>query len=158
MRFRVAFLILIACALPAARVDAGEAANVRVAERVFAGMAAGHIDAPGELYGPGFVAHSASFNYTLEQDLAATFSWHEAMPDLEVSVERTVASGDMVAVHWHAAGTNTVAAAGMPGKGDRVGLEGMTFFRFAKDRIVEEWTVVDVAELRRQFGHPPMTP
>jgi predicted ester cyclase len=40
----------------------------------------------------------------------------------------------------------------MPGKGARIGIEGMTFFRFSSGRIVEEWTVIDVAELRKQLG------
>jgi predicted ester cyclase len=40
----------------------------------------------------------------------------------------------------------------MPGKGERLGVEGMTMFRFAAGRIVEEWSVVDVATLRKEFG------
>jgi predicted ester cyclase len=40
----------------------------------------------------------------------------------------------------------------MPGKGDRIGIEGMTFFRFATGRIVEEWSVIDVATLRKQLS------
>ena len=137
---------------------AGEADNVRTAGRYFAAMQAGRFDAPAALFAPDFVAHGVSISYGLEQELAATVSWHAAMPDLKVTVERTVAAGDMVAVHWQASGTNTVAAGGMPGKGGRVGLEGMTFFRFAGGRIAEEWSVVDVASLRRLFGHPPEGP
>jgi steroid delta-isomerase-like uncharacterized protein len=74
------------------------------------------------------------------------------MPNLKVTVERTVAERDLVAVHWKVVGTNTVAAGGLPGKGDRVGIEGMTFFRFSAGRIVEEWSIVDVATLRKQLG------
>jgi predicted ester cyclase len=73
------------------------------------------------------------------------------MPDLKVTVERTVADQDLVAVHWKAVGTNSVAAADLPGKGDRIGIEGMTFFRFSAGRIVEAWSVVDVATLQKQL-------
>ena len=134
-------------------VHGSTADNVRTAKRVFLeNMAAGHFDRLGEIYAPDFVAHGASANFSLEQDTAATRSWRSAMPDLKVTVERTVAERDLVAVHWKVIGTNTVAAGGMPGKGDRVGIEGMTFFRFSAGRIVEEWSIVDIATLRKQLG------
>ena len=109
----------------------------------------GRCEALESLYTADFIAHGASANYTLQQDMAATRSWRAAMPDLAVSIERTVADGDMVAVHWKAAGTNTVAAGGLPGNGERWGIEGMTMFRFTGGRIAEEWSVLDVATLRR---------
>jgi predicted ester cyclase len=67
-------------------------------------------------------------------------------------VLRTVADKDFVAVHWSGAGTNTVAAAGMPGKGAKASIEGMTIFRFASGRIVEEWSLIDMASLMRQLS------
>jgi steroid delta-isomerase-like uncharacterized protein len=153
-RHFIPLLLAIASAValcPAAH--GGTAENVRTAKRVFLeNMATGHCDHPGEIYGPGFVAHGASANYSLEQDLAATQSWRTAMPNLKVAVERTVAERDLVAVHWKVVGTNTVAAGGLPGKGDRIGIEGMTLFRFSAGRIVEEWSVLDVATLRKQLG------
>ena len=33
-----------------------------------------------------------------------------------------------------------------------IGVEGMTFFRFSSGRIVEEWTIVDIATLRKQLS------
>ena len=136
---------------PGARADTAD--NVRTARRVFLeSMAEGRFDRLDEIYGPNFVAHGASADYTLEQDSAATKSWRAAMPDLKVTVERTVADKDLVAVHWKVVGTNTVAAGGMPGNGARIGIEGMTFFRFSSGRIVEEWTIVDIATLRKQLS------
>ena len=151
-RTRWALLAVACCIALVPCAGAGTVDNVRTAERVFLeNMAQGRSDRNGEIYGPGFVAHGASANYTLEEDSRSTAAWHEAMPDLKVTIERTVAQKDLVAVHWKVVGTNTVAAGGMPGKGARVGIEGMSFFRFAAGRIVEEWTVVDVAELRKQL-------
>jgi steroid delta-isomerase-like uncharacterized protein len=136
---------------PGAR--AGSSDNVRTAKRVFLeNMAAGRFERLDEIYGRNFVAHGASADFTLEQDSAATKSWRAAMPDLRVTVERTVADKDLVAVHWKVVGTNTVAAGGMPGNGARIGIEGMTFFRFSSGRIVEEWTIVDIATLRKQLS------
>lgn len=136
--------------------EAGTAHNVRTAKRVFLEcMADGRFDRLDEIYGPKFVAHGASRDYTREEDTADTQAWRAALPDLRVSVERTVAAGDLVALHWKVVGTNTAAAAGMPGKGDRIGIEGMTFFRFSAGRIVEAWNVLDVAMLRKELGERP---
>ena len=126
--------------------------NVRIAKRVFLeAMGQGHFDQVDAVYGPGFVAHGASRTYTLQENTASERTWRVAMPDLKVTVERTVAAKDLVAVHWKAVGTNSVAAAGMPGDGARLGLEGMTFFRFAAGRISEEWSIVDVAALTTEL-------
>jgi len=53
------------------------------------------------------------------------------------------------AISWR---TVPLAAGGMPGNGARIGIEGMTFFRFSSGRIVEEWTIVDIATLREQLS------
>jgi len=137
---------------PCPEAVAGIADNVRIARRVFLeGLAQGRFEQLDQIYGPGFVAHYASADYNLGEDTADTRSWRAAMPDLKVSLERTVAAADLVALHWKASGTNTVRSGGLPGKGDRIGIEGMTFFRFAAGHIVEEWSVVDIATLRRQL-------
>ena len=57
-----------------------------------------------------------------------------------------------MAVHWKGTGTNTVARAGLPGKGVKASVEGMTFFRFSAGRIVEEWSLIDMAALMKQMS------
>ena len=103
----VAFLIAALLSVCICRsAAAGAADNVRTAKRVFLDtMAAGRFDQPNEIYGPGFVAHGASRDYTLEQDMADIRAWRSAMPDLRVTLQRTVAAGDLVAVHWKLEGT-----------------------------------------------------
>jgi steroid delta-isomerase-like uncharacterized protein len=126
--------------------------HTHTAKRVFLEkMGEGKFDKLDEIYGPGFVAHGASRDYTLEEDNESGKTWRAAFPDVKVKIERTVANDDLVAVHWSASGTNTVAAGGMPGQGKKANVEGMTFFRFADDRIVEEWSIIDIAALNRQL-------
>ena len=126
--------------------------NTATAKRVFLEkMGQGRFDKLEEIYGPGFVAHSASSDYTLEEDNASGKEWRKAFPDLEVTVLRTTAEGDLVAVHWRATGTNSVAAAGTPGKGKKTDVQGMTFFRFKEGRIVEEWSLIDMATANKQL-------
>jgi predicted ester cyclase len=148
-----ALLTIVLAVAPCAPAPAGTADNVRTARRYFLeNMAGGRFEHTDAMFAPDFIAHGASANYTLAQDLDSTSSWRIAIPDLKVTVERTVADKDMVAVHWRASGVNTVALGELPGKGGRLGIEGMTMFRFAAGRIVEEWSVVDVATLRKDIG------
>ncbi|MGH8186940.1 MAG: ester cyclase [Steroidobacteraceae bacterium] len=152
MRSLVAALIVCA-SVAACATNPDLDANTRTAKRVFfEKMGEGRFDKLDEIYGPAFVAHGATRDYTLEQDNESGKIWRAAFPDLKVMVDRTAASNDLVAVHWHATGTNTVAAGGMPGKGAKASMEGMTFFRFVDGRIVEEWSVLDMLRLREQLG------
>jgi hypothetical protein len=87
---------------------AADAPNVRTAKRVLLEkMGEGRCDKLDEIYGPGFVAHGSTGDFTLEQDNESGKAWRRAFPDLKVTVERTAASEDLVAVHWRAMGTNT---------------------------------------------------
>jgi steroid delta-isomerase-like uncharacterized protein len=147
-RIAIAF---VAAVLITHAASADPEAQTRTAERVFLEkMGQGRFDRLDEIYGAGFVAHAPSRDYTLEEDNESGRAWRAAAPDLEVTVERTAASGDLVAVHWRATGTNTVAAAGLPGNGKKLSIDGMTFFRFEDGRIVEEWSVMDIATLMKQ--------
>lgn len=115
-------------------------------------MGQGRFDNLDRIYAPGFRAHSGERTVDLDGDNASGRAIRAAVPDLDVAVLRMVEQGDLVAVHWRAKGTNTVAAAGMPGKGARLTLDGMTFFRFAGGRIIEEWSLTDTATMMRQLA------
>lgn len=131
---------------------ANDRANAHLATRVLLEkMAAGRFDRVDEIYGPGFVAHGSTGDFNLEEDNASAKAWRAAFPDLSVNIERTVSNDNLVAVHWTMAGTNTGKDAGMPGKGARVSVQGMSMFRFSKGHIVEEWTLVDIASLMTQL-------
>jgi steroid delta-isomerase-like uncharacterized protein len=132
---------------------AADTAEVKLAKRVFLEkMGQGRFDKLDEIYGPGFVAHGSTGDFTLEQDNQSGRDWRAAFPDLKVIIERTAGDKGLVAVHWRAQGTNSVVSAGMPGKGAKADVQGMTFFRFASGRIVEEWSLIDVATLMTQMG------
>lgn len=145
----LALSLLTASAAPAS----AETANQRTAAHVFlVKMGKGDFSGLDRIYGPGFVVHSGGRSFTLEQDNESGKALRAAAPDGKVSVERMAGDGDLVAVHWRATGTNTVASAGMPGTGKSFDVEGMTFFRFDHGRIVEEWSVTDWMTLMKQLG------
>ena len=132
---------------------AGPAENKAVATRVIVEkMGQGRFDIQPEIYGPGFVAHGFGRDYTLAEDEASGKQLRAAFPDLKVSVDRIVAEGDMVSLHWSAIGTNTAKVPGFPGEGEKVSVDGMSFFRFADGKIVEEWSTYDNLTILQQLG------
>lgn len=142
----------IASAQPAVPGPSVEAQRT-IAERVFLEkMGQGKFDISSDIYTPGFRARTPDGDYDIEQDNASGAEWRRAAPDLKVSVLRTVVERDLAAVHWRAAGTNSVVAAGLPGAGKPFAIDGMTFFRFENGRIAEEWSVMDIARLTKQLG------
>ena len=141
--------------LPAA-VNAGPAENKVTASRVILEkMGQGRFDIQPELYGPGFVAHGFGRDYTLAEDEASGRQLRAAFPDLKVSVDRIIAEGDLVSLHWSAVGTNTAKVPGFPGEGKKVVVDGMSFFRFADGKIVEEWSTYDNLTIMKQLGQIP---
>ena len=135
---------------------AGPAENKITASRVIIEkMGQGRFEIQPEIYGPGFIAHGFGRDYTLAEDEASGKHLRSAFPDLKVNVDRIIAEGDMVSLHWSAVGTNTVAVPGFPGEGKRVAIDGMSFFRFADGKIVEEWSTYDNLTIMKQLGQIP---
>lgn len=135
---------------------AGPAENTVTAKRVLLEkMGQGRFEIVEEIYGPGFVAHGFGRDYSLADDDASGRALRAAFPDLKVWVDRTVAQGDMVAVHWRSSGTNSVKVGSFPGTGKTVTVDGMTFFRFEDGRIVEEWSAYDNLAVMQQLGMLP---
>lgn len=151
-----ATMMLAACVFFASPAAAKNRTNAETASRVLLEkMGQGRFEISSEIYGPGFVAHGFGRDYSLAEDNESGRQIRTAFPDLKVAVLRTVESADFVAVHWQSEGTNTIAAGPFPGTGKRVRVDGMTFFRFAGGRIVEEWTTYDNLAVLQQLGLIP---
>jgi predicted ester cyclase len=76
----------------------------------------------------------------------------KAFPDLHTTIERVVASGEMVATHWRSVGTHQGPFYDLPITNRAVEITGMTFSRLAGDRIGEEWESWDHADLIASLG------
>lgn len=150
MKMIVAAVTLFILACAPARGD--DRADRKTAERVFLEkMGEGRFDRLDELYDPAFTAHAAGKAYTLAEDNMSGREWRKAFPDLRVTVSHSLARDGLAAVHWRAVGTNSVPAAGLPGTGGHMDIDGMTFFRMKGGRIIEEWSVIDIATLQSQM-------
>lgn len=108
-------------------------------------------------HGNGFVAHASEGRLaTLEEDIAAAKEERKALPDMRIRVEHVVAERDLVSVTWTASGTNSQPGMGFPATGKHLNTRGMTLFRFASGKIVEEWSVFDMLSVLSQLGlYPP---
>ena len=124
--------------------------NKTLTRRVYEeGLNQGRFEVP---YSADFVGHGGRRTFTHADGMAEAKGWREAFPDLNITVDKQVAEGDLVAVRWTARGTNTGAGNGIPATGRAVQMTGTTLFRMADGRIAEEWTCADSLGLMRQLG------
>jgi predicted ester cyclase len=76
-------------------------------------------------------------------------------PDLQVTVEQTVAEGDQVAVRWQATGTDVGGSPDYPATGRFAVWTGIDIFRFACGGIAQVWHQADDLSRLRQLGLLP---
>jgi steroid delta-isomerase-like uncharacterized protein len=115
-------------------------------------LSRGRIAENEHIYHPDFVVRGLTRDSSRAEDRAASEGWRAMAPDLSVTVMHILSNCDHVAVHWVASGTNTGTGNGFPATGRPVRLRGMTFYRFADGRIIEEWSAFDMYSVMRQLG------
>jgi len=79
-------------------------------------------------------------------------SYHQAFPDLTVTIEDLVATDRVVAVRYVAAGTDLGGFNGKPPTGQRVTMWAVSFLNFDGDRVVSEWVGADYLGLFERLG------
>jgi predicted ester cyclase len=83
---------------------------------------------------------------------------HHVYPDLQVRVEELIEEGDKVVSRNTVTGTHRGEYMGLAPTGKSVTYNEIFIFRFANDRIVETWGVVDVLSQIKQLGVDPTLP
>src|ERR1051326_9210709 len=78
-----------------------------------------------------------------------------AFPDWRFKVEDEVAEGEKVAVRWSGGGTHTGDLMGIAPTGKRVTLTGMSIFRLAGGKILEDRVEANVMRMMQQLGVIP---
>jgi steroid delta-isomerase-like uncharacterized protein len=84
--------------------------------------------------------------------------YRAAFPDVHFTVDRVVAEGDQVAVHWTASGTHKGALFGLPPTGKQVTVSGLAIDRFVDGKIKETWGHWDAMGMFTQLGVLPALP
>jgi steroid delta-isomerase-like uncharacterized protein len=97
---------------------------------------------PAEIHGP------AAF----KELLAGVY---KAFPDLGLRVDDIIAEGDKVAARWTTWGTHQGDMPGLPATGKRAEWTGITIYRIADGKVVEERGEEDGLRMLRQLGAIP---
>jgi len=156
MRKMTRFLLLSGCigvALFANAQTSVQTTNKAIARRVFDEIFnQGKFEVADGIYAKDFVNHGVSRDIGLKEDQEAARGWKLAFPDLKTSVVMEIAEGDLVSVLWTATGTNTGEGNGLPATGKPVHARGITIWRFANGKIVEEWSEFDQLRIMKELG------
>jgi predicted ester cyclase len=78
-----------------------------------------------------------------------------AFPDLHLTVEDLIGEEDKVVARIVVTGTHLGEYMGMEPTGKSIAYDEIFIFRFANDRVVETWGVVDVYAQMKQIGVIP---
>jgi steroid delta-isomerase-like uncharacterized protein len=123
------------------------------------GFNEGRLEVVDEVCAPDVVTHDPAEPDDVrgtEAHKARIDAYRIAMPDLVVTIDELVASGDLVASRWTARGTNDGEVMGTPPTHHPVEITGMSFDRFDSDgRLVETWDQWDNAGFMAQLGISP---
>ena len=93
----------------------------------------------------------------LEANLAADKDMLAAFSAIELEVNEIVVEGDTAVVQWTWSGkhTGTLQSLGLPATGKAVVLPGCSIYRFAGDRMVEQWEYSDLLGFMQQLDLIP---
>jgi steroid delta-isomerase-like uncharacterized protein len=81
---------------------------------------------------------------------------YTAFPDLQATVEEMIAEGDKVVVRWAWQGTHQGEWQGVAATGKPIRTEGITIFRLANGRIVDDRFQANGLGLMQQIGASPV--
>jgi predicted ester cyclase len=81
--------------------------------------------------------------------------YRTAFPDLRMTVDDVIASGDKVVLRWHSEGTHHGELAGLAPTGARGSVTGISIDRWKDGKLVEGWAEWDNLGLARQLGAAP---
>lgn len=118
-------------------------ANERLANELIAQDAIFHVPGQGEpMQGPaGYLAIIAMMR--------------AGFPDIQWTLEETIAEGDRIAARFTMHGTHQGVFLGMRATGKQIAVQAMNFYRFSGSKIVEERGQPDLFGLLQQIGPTP---
>ena len=127
-------------------------------ERAYELINAGDIDGFGALLADDFVEHEESPGLAPTRDGVMDFfrMYVAAFPDLRMTPEDVLASGDKVVVRLRATGTHEGEFMGVPATGKSIDVQAIDIVRFGDDGLAHEhWGVFDAMTMMQQLGVVP---
>jgi steroid delta-isomerase-like uncharacterized protein len=113
-----------------------------------------NLDVLDEIYAPDLVWHDPGQDIQgIEEARQFVTMYKSAFPDLNATVEDTIAEGDKVVTRWTVRGTHQgeIEEFGPP-TGRQMELKGITIHRIEGGKIVEEWNAYDNLSVMQQLG------
>jgi steroid delta-isomerase-like uncharacterized protein len=130
--------------------------NVAAIERAVAHMNEGNVDGYLELYADDLTVHGYPPGVEGKAGVSEFYrSFRSGFSDFELTIEDVLTDGDKVAGRYTIRGTHSGELMGVPGTGNKVELDGQSFFRFENGRVVERWQAMDAVPLLMQIGAMP---
>jgi steroid delta-isomerase-like uncharacterized protein len=132
-------------------------ANKQISLRLVEGFGQGRGEVIDELVAEDIVDHGAFEGMPAGREgVKALFAAiHGAFSDLEISVNRAVADGDLVVVHVTNSATMTGDFAGMPATGKHATWDAIHIDRISDGKVAEHWVVQDQLGMLTQLGLVP---
>lgn len=121
-------------------------------------MNAGDIDGFGDLMADDFVEHEVTPGLEPTKEGVKEFfrMYLAAFPDLKMSAEDVLASGDKVVARVRATGTHQGEFMGIPATGKSIDVQLIDIIRFGDDGLAREhWGVFDAMAMMQQLGVVP---
>ena len=81
--------------------------------------------------------------------------YHQAFPDLNITVEDMVADDDKIVVRYTIRGTHGGELMGIPATGKVAEFRGISMVQLANGKVVEEFSLADMMTLFQQLGLAP---
>jgi len=127
--------------------------NAQVFERVIEeGFNRGNFDAWNDCFTETMIEHQYGMPSTLAGLKQAIGSLRTAFPDLNLTIEDSVAHGDKEWIRMTATGTHQGAFFGLAPTGKRFTITVIDVCRFENGKIIEHWGVPDRFALLDQLG------
>lgn len=125
-------------------------------ERIWAeGLNRGDLSVAPRAFAPDCVIHMTG----VPEPLHGIDAWTQliggllaAFPDLRLTIEDQVGSGDCIAFRWHATGTHTGPLGSVPPTGRSVALDGLIVDHLLDGLVVERWEQWDQPGMLAQLG------
>jgi predicted ester cyclase len=139
-------------------VEASKALAARIALEAFAQGRTGVID---EAFAPDFVDHAPlppGIQPGPEGVKAFVGVVRNAFPDLTITINHSIAEGDLVAQHITSSGTMKGDFAGMPPSGKHATWDAVHISRIVNGKVAEHWVVQDQLGMLQQLGFVPASP
>jgi steroid delta-isomerase-like uncharacterized protein len=118
----------------------------------------GRLDTIDELVSAGYVGYDVAMPDPMvgtEAFKQSASAYKAAFPNLEMTIEESIAEGDTVVLRWTARGTHEGELFGIPPTGRQSTVTGITINRIAGGKIVEARTNWDTFGLLQQLGAIP---